>query len=114
MIKQLSAIKCLQCTSLKQRECESGDLSATPCADPSDRYCIKYTGDTDGFVFRSCSQVEMRQCEMTDVGGMRIYVCFHTCDTDGCNAAMTLTSFPAAILLFLALLLSTLFSTCVF
>ncbi|XP_076457316.1 uncharacterized protein LOC143291335 isoform X2 [Babylonia areolata] len=41
-----SSIKCLQCTSLKQRECESGDLTATPCEDPLDRYCIKYTGDT--------------------------------------------------------------------
>ncbi|XP_070185362.1 U-scoloptoxin(05)-Er3a-like [Littorina saxatilis] len=103
LLVTVSAIKCLQCMSLKNRECESGHMAAVDCP-AKDRYCIKYTGDSDNFVFRACSEIEKKQCERREVvPGITMHVCFHTCYTDGCNPAMTVTSLPAAILLAIAL-----------
>lgn len=110
LIMTVLGIKCLQCTSLVDRECESGHMAAKAC-EVYDQYCIKYTAESDNFVFRSCSQVVMRNCERKQVvDDIWMQVCFHTCDTDGCNTAMTVTSRPPS----LVILLMTLLCVCVF
>ena len=38
------SIKCLQCTSLVDRDCSSGNVPAKQC-DRSVDYCIKYVGE---------------------------------------------------------------------
>ncbi|KAL8568857.1 hypothetical protein ACOMHN_009677 [Nucella lapillus] len=94
-------------------ECESGDLAATECAGLNDRFCMKYTAESERldtiatfpylfsaepgqFVYRSCSPVEMKECRTTSMYGQQMVVCFYTCYTDGCNAAATVRRGPSA------------------
>ena len=42
----VEGIKCLQCTSLLDQTCKEGNLPATECTGPDDKYCIKYVGQT--------------------------------------------------------------------
>ena len=40
------SIKCLQCWSLVDPNCEAGNLEAKECAGEDDKFCIKYVGKT--------------------------------------------------------------------
>ncbi|XP_025093989.1 uncharacterized protein LOC112563831 [Pomacea canaliculata] len=97
-----TTIKCLQCNTMANPDCVSGRLRPTVCASGS-RYCIKVTGDSDRFVYRICEKQEQHGCTQMHVKGIWMSVCYHTCDTDGCNAAIVVTSRSSAILISIAL-----------
>lgn len=93
LISIASGISCLQCNSQnKDVDCERGDVEPTPCVGLLNEsiYCVKrvskHIGGTNGFLWRSCTEVYKQNCSIHYTNNQKWETCVYTCSTDGCNA----------------------------
>ncbi|CAG5117033.1 unnamed protein product [Candidula unifasciata] len=111
-VLSVSGLTCVQCMSMNTPSCLHGRLTPTPCieSEHKSKYCYKSVGtQTSGnghFVSRGCSMTLQKNCTTKLVLGDFYNVCHDSCDHDGCNRALALSS-VGINLLFLAFIVIT-------
>ncbi|XP_067671996.1 U-scoloptoxin(05)-Sm1a-like [Haliotis asinina] len=93
----VSSMKCVQCMSLKNTDCETGRVEPKECVgkNADAKFCVRYSGKIHmgQVVIRSCSVTDYKEtCLDQDVEGELVNVCYETCNTDGCNSAHSILS----------------------
>ncbi|XP_066990190.1 uncharacterized protein [Macrobrachium rosenbergii] len=94
-LPEVSGLRCIKCTSLRDSGCEDGVGYEQHCNE-SQNFCVSYVG----YIKKGQAQVMFRECAETNMSHFcgvhyeklannrveRVIACYRSCDTDFCNS----------------------------